>query len=683
MGDVIRFPRRPGEDEPVVVPAPAPVEKPDPVGVSKAIGARVGRRLRFELAHVPRRLWRLLRYFFRGVIGHRDSNGAWVGGWLGLISWCLALREREDARHLAEDKPGKQLAATQRADHLAVWHSGVVVVPQLAAVWAAEMYLGAWWLALVPLIVATAVYGWRTDPRPPGPLDPHQPGDVTRDALDAALRAVGILDKPTANRPAPDGVRLIRLPRIVGGGQELVFDLPASVKASAMDVIRERARLAASLAVPLPQLVLEPGEHPGRVVLWHAKRDPFSTAPTEHPLLDADRWSVFDPIPFGTDARGRRVAAPVVGTHWLVGAVPNAGKTSSARGLTAGPVLDPHTDLYVFDGKMGKDWAALDGIAAQYESGPIPEQAEKLHALLVRLIEEGDRRFQRMKALPDEVCPDSSITRGLAAAGMPFVWLVVDEAHRHLGDERYGQQITNLLIQYVKGYRACGFGLLVCTQDAEGGVAERFTALRRVTGTRLALRVMDWQASNMILGDQMNTRGWNAADILPEQKGTGILRGDLEADSSGQVARMLRTYYLDNAAWRAICETGRALRRARGGPEPDPAGQEPEGDEFLSATELLERIRRFAPEVLPAAVDHPQAVGEWLASRGVRTEPQKIGKYRVRSRVAVEVALGLARGCLQGDAGVTQESGASPESHPARQLGVTVAAGSESPPEGA
>jgi hypothetical protein len=551
--------------------------------------------------------------------------------------------------HVAHDNPGKQLAATAKADHIAVWHSAAFLVPQFASLWLASYYLdGRWWFGLIPLIVATAIYGWRIDPRPTAPLDPYKPGDVTVEALNASLRAVGHLNKPTTARPTPDGVRLARLPRVVGGGQEIVFDLPPTVKASAADVVRDRERLAASLGIPLGQFIIETGEHPGRVVLWHSKRDPFSTAPTEHPLLDAERWSVFDPIPFGTDHRGRRISAPISGTHWLVGAVPNAGKTSAARGISAGAILDPDADLYVFDGKMGKDWSALEKVARQYEAGPIPEQAARLRALLNQLLDEGDARFQRMKDLPDDLCPDSAITPELARSGMPFVWLVIDEAHRHLGDEVYGQEITNLLIRYVKGYRAAGLGLLVCTQDAEGGIAERFTSLRRVTSTRFALRVMDWAASNMILGDSMNTRGWDASTILPSQQGTGILRGDLDADGTiDSIARTLRTYYLDNAAWRAICETGRALRQAR--PAPEPVVSTGPVEE-LRASDLLPRIRRWADEVLPAAVneadDPARALGEYLSSAGLPAYRNGAGQ-RVRSRASVEVTLGLPEGRLQ------------------------------------
>lgn len=661
MGDVIDLTARLPATEPTAAPEPAAAPRADPLGVTRALVPRVARRLGAEVWRIPRRLWRLARYFGRGVVGHRDESGAWVGGWLGVVTWCLASRERDDARAIAKEKPGSQIMATMRADHIAVKHSGLIVIPHVVGGLLAHYRLGAWWLVLAPLIVATTVYGWRVDPRPPEPLGaPHVPGDITRDAIDDALRAVGILAKPTAARPNPEGVRLVRMPRRVGAGQEIVFDLPPSVRFSAADVIRERDHIAASLAVPLHQLVLESGEHPGRVVLWHSRTDPFGGTAVDHPLLDTGRWSVFDPIPLGTDARGRTVSAPIVGTHWLVGGVPNSGKTSASRGLSVGPVLDPDTDLYVFDGKQGKDWAAVAGIAERYESGPIPEQAARLHALLTDLVTEGDRRFRTLRGLPDEVCPDSELTRRISAEyRIPFVWLVIDEAHRHLADPRHGEAITELLIEYVRGFRGCGLGLLICTQDAEAALSERFTSVRRVIGTRFGLRVMDWQASNMILGDSMNTAGWNAAEILPSQRGAGILRADLEADGSADVrARKLRTFYLDAAAWRAVCETGAALRAAR----PQPVVELETPDEHLTATELLERLRALAPEVLPEAVRDAQAVGEYLSSRGVRVERRTAGQ-RLRSRASVEASLGLPRGALRvsrvepGDTPVTADDG--------------------------
>lgn len=89
--------------------------------------------------------------------------------------------------------------------------------------------------------------------------------------------------------------------------------------------------------------------------------------------------------------------------------------------------------------------------------------------------------------------------------------------------------------------------------------------LRAVLGTRFALRVMDWRDSNIVLGEQMNTRGFDASMLLPSHKGVGILRPDGDTDTaSDAVALTVRTYYMANPEWRAICSRGRSLREAAG-----------------------------------------------------------------------------------------------------------------------
>lgn len=89
--------------------------------------------------------------------------------------------------------------------------------------------------------------------------------------------------------------------------------------------------------------------------------------------------------------------------------------------------------------------------------------------------------------------------------------------------------------------------------------------LRAVLGSRFALRVMDWRDSNIILGDQMNTRGYDSSTLLATHKGVGILRPDGETDHGAEVLAMtVHTYYLSNNDWQTIYRRGRALRETTG-----------------------------------------------------------------------------------------------------------------------
>lgn len=73
------------------------------------------------------------------------------------------------------------------------------------------------------------------------------------------------------------------------------------------------------------------GGHAGRVSTWVTDSDPYTTPPLRTPLLAVQRWDAWLPVPFGRDARDRRVDLPLVWKSLLVGAMPRQGKTFAAR----------------------------------------------------------------------------------------------------------------------------------------------------------------------------------------------------------------------------------------------------------------------------------------------------------------------------------------------------------------
>jgi S-DNA-T family DNA segregation ATPase FtsK/SpoIIIE len=110
---------------------------------------------------------------------------------------------------------------------------------------------------------------------------------------------------------------------------------------------------------------------------------------------------------------------------------------------------------------------------------------------------------------------------------------------------------------------AAGIVVILATQRPDSNTVP--SRLRAVLGSRFALRVMDWRDSNIVLGEQMNTRGYDASTLLPSHKGVGILRPDGETDAGADMlALTVRTYYMPNQEWREICAQGRALREAAG-----------------------------------------------------------------------------------------------------------------------
>ncbi|MBV8542227.1 MAG: cell division protein FtsK [Pseudonocardiales bacterium] len=446
-----------------------------------------------------------------------------------------------------------------------------------AAVTTADLLYGARavWIAAGTAAVALAITGRRTDGSPgrkavlAGPrtliwtMDPQVLVDAFRDA-----KLIG----------KDESLRLVERAARVGDGWAITVDLPATRKAA--DVIKHRDALASALAVDEVQLIVErvrgKGGHAGRVFLWVADEDPYSGPPLRTPLLDVECWDAWRPVPFGRDARQRRIDLPLVWTSLLVGAIPRQGKTFAIRLPAAGLILDPYTRLYVFDGKGGKDWDAAEAVAYRFVRGDELEHAYAVRDYLVELVAEVQSRFARMATLDDEVCPESKITPAMSRdpnLGMPITAVIIDEVHvflenptrEQIGGKKttLGDYITDLLTYLARKGPAAGIVVILATQRPDSNTIP--SRLRAVLGSRFALRVMDWRDSNIVLGEQMNTRGYDASTLLPSHKGVGILRPDGETDTGADVVAMtVRTYYMPNPQWREICARGRALREAVG-----------------------------------------------------------------------------------------------------------------------
>ncbi len=431
------------------------------------------------------------------------------------------------------------------------------------------------WILAGLATVALAIFGRRKEGSPgrkpvlSGPrnlawtMDPQILVDAFRDA-----KLIG----------KDESLRLVERAARVGNGWAVTVDLPATRKAA--DAVKNRDALASALAVDEVQLIVERvrgrGGHAGRVFLWVADEDPYAGPPRRFPLVDAESWDAWRPIPFGRDARDRKIDLPLMWTSLLVGAIPRQGKTFATRLPAAGLILDPYTQLYVFDGKGGKDWEAAEAVAHRFVCGDELEHTQAVRDHLAGLVAEVQKRYQRMSTFDDDICPESKITPAIsrdADLEMPLTAVIIDEVQvflenltrEQVGGKKttLGAYIADLLTYLARKGPAVGIVVMLATQRPDSTTIP--SRLRAVLGTRFALRVMDWRDSNIVLGEQMNTRGFDASALLPSHKGVGILRPDGETDAGADtVALTVRTYFMANPEWRSICEKGRALREAAG-----------------------------------------------------------------------------------------------------------------------
>jgi S-DNA-T family DNA segregation ATPase FtsK/SpoIIIE len=509
--------------------------------------------------------------------------------------------------------------------------TGVTAVSVVVVVGVATLVLGATalWAAGLVGSVTLAIVGRRKDGSPgrkavlAGPrtltwtMDPQVLVDAFRDA-----KLIG----------KDETLRLVERAARQGDGWAITVDLPATRKAA--DVIKHRDALASALAVDEVQLIVErvrgKGGHAGRVFLWVADEDPYGGPPMRMPLLDVEQWDAWRPIPFGLDARSRRIDLPIVWTSLLVGAIPRQGKTFATRLPAAGLILDPYTRLYVFDGKGGKDWAAVEGVAHRFVCGDDLDHAEAVRDNLIELVTEVQARFARMATLDDEICPESKITPAISRdpdLDMPITAVIIDEVQVFLenptkvtvGGKKttLGVYVADLLTYLAKKGPAAGIVVILATQRPDSTTIP--SRLRAVLGSRFALRVMDWRDSNIILGEQMNTRGYDSSTLLPGHKGVGILRPDGDTQAGADVlALTVRTYYMPNDQWRLVCERGKELRKVVGTLTGHAAGDH--ATRTIDPATVLKALGRGAASEPAADLPEPLAsvaayLGEDLDSR--------------------------------------------------------------------
>jgi S-DNA-T family DNA segregation ATPase FtsK/SpoIIIE len=515
--------------------------------------------------------------------------GAVVRGLVVVVRWWRSWVRVADYRAAAEQS--EKLAdkfSDIRALALFRWKvTGALVVVTGVVVAVLDLVYGhrVLWTGGGVVAVVLAVLGRRKDGSPgrtpvlAGPrtltwtMDPQVLVDAFRDA-----KLIG----------KDESLRLVERATRQGDGWAVTVDLPATRKAA--DVVKNREALASALAVDEVQLIVERvrgnGGHAGRVALWVADEDPYGSPLLRTPLLGVERWDAWRPVPFGRDARQRRVDLPLVWTSLLVGAIPRQGKTFAARLAAAGLILDPYTRLYVADFKAGKDWYAAGRVAHRFMAGDEPEHVLTLVDWLVELVAEVQGRYRRMQDLDDEVCPESKITPAMSrdpSLDMPVTAIVIDEVQIPLEDRTplevqekkltAGEYVGELLTWLARKGPAAGIVLVLATQRPDSKTIP--SNLRAVLGSRFALRVMDWRDSNIVLGEQMNTRGYDSSRLLATHKGVGILRPDGETTAGADVlATTVRTYYMPNEDWRTICARGRALREAEGTLSGHAAGQD-------------------------------------------------------------------------------------------------------------
>jgi hypothetical protein len=336
-----------------------------------------------------------------------------------------------------------------------------------------------------------------------------------------------------------------RVPWVMGcaltrAGEQLRVRLPAG--AQVPDLENASERLAAFLGVREVRVTRDPANaRYARVVVL--RRDPLADpTPIPWPLAQADRCTLWSPIPVGEDEDGNQVEILLPERNLLLGAEPGGGKSTVAQLLIAAAALDPSAKLILFDPKL-VELSIWQGCTDRLV-GPNLDQAIKV---LRELIAELDDRYLTLLAnRARKVAPGD---------GLPLYLVVVEElAYFTNGpDTKACKEFSVLLRDFVARGRAAGMITVATTQKPSADVVPTF--LRDLFGFRWALRCSTPQASDTILGSGWASQGYSAATIDPATRGVGLLLQE------GGVPVRLRSCYLYDLDLADLARRAEQLRR--------------------------------------------------------------------------------------------------------------------------
>jgi DNA segregation ATPase FtsK/SpoIIIE, S-DNA-T family len=260
------------------------------------------------------------------------------------------------------------------------------------------------------------------------------------------------------------------------------------------------------------------------------------------PLPACEGLSIYQPVFMGLDGSGRAVETILAYRNMLIGGEPGGGKSVALNNLVAHAALSPDVDVVLIDGKLVEllPWAR----AASMFVGSNPDQAIRV---LTALVANMESRYTLLAS--------QGRRKIVPADGFRATLVAVDEIayfSASSGTQKTREEFVLLLRDLVARGRAVGIIVIAATQRPSADIIP--TSLRDLFAYRLAFRCTTDSSSDIVLGQGWASAGYTAKDILPTQKGVGLLLAE------GGTPQKIKTAYLtddqiDALARRALWNT--------------------------------------------------------------------------------------------------------------------------------
>ena len=319
-----------------------------------------------------------------------------------------------------------------------------------------------------------------------------------------------------------------------------------------------------------------------------------------------------DPQPIGVDAFGTTHYLNTFETHTAFFGMTRSGKTVAARGFVSLGLLDPKVRVAIFDGKGSEaSWKPMADLCdLGFVWGSSSSSVAATERLLLRLEQENNAR-----------------TGGDLGASAPII-VVVDEwyrlrqaAKRH--DPDAAKRIDGLMADLAATSSERYIHMVSCFQR---GTTEFMPG---DLGANLGQRVQGKAATPREIQYSIHSN----PEITPSRRGEFLVSTD-----EGGTAELVVVPFLDNDAFRVVCDRARKLRR----PAPTVNLRKPEllPDEPATWQELVEVILAEAQEAMTtselhaalgdaAPTPHPNRFGRFLTA-DARSDLPAVTEARTR-----------------------------------------------------
>ncbi|AYF31466.1 cell division protein FtsK [Micromonospora tulbaghiae] len=461
-------------------------------------------------------------------------RGLWRAG-SAVLWWAAGGREnfhlRQEAANKNDPHTWQSLNRTRAKESGARWWvvgaALVLLLSVLIGVEVAGMPPVGWYCVVAALVLVAARVGRPADKPIVDRVSTAQrftklTAEMVRDAVVAL--SIGVKEPGQLTFPPP-GIHK------QGPGWMARFNLPGAIVAT--KVLENRAGLAAALRLPTDQVWPEVGpDHPGQVDLWVGFQPSSKMGQPAWSLASPSaRTSIFEPQPFGTDARQRPVTTVLFERNVLIGGQPGSGKSYAARTLTTIAALDPTCELKIAEFKGTGDFLDMARLCSTYACGVDDEALSTGRDILTWALAECERRGARIKRARERGdAPLGKVTPELAAkpgSGLHPVFILLDEVHELFLAYPDGADAAE---RVAKRGRALGIILVLATQIADrDSVPPNIT---RCVVTRWCLSVGGQVENDMILGTGAYKRGLTATVYEPGvDAGWGVVIGNGKSGS--------------------------------------------------------------------------------------------------------------------------------------------------------